>query len=68
MNKFIILNKRGRNGDWLGRVLISVDNIVDINEEKDNFGRYSSVDVHGHGFVVTEKFEEVLKMICEVAE
>ena len=68
MTKFITLTRRGRNGDWLGRVLISVDNIVDVREEADNFGRYSSVDVHGHGFVVTEKFEKILKMLCEVEE
>ena len=53
----------------MGRVIISVASIVDVNEEfDDRFAdrkerEYSTVDLPGHGFVVCESFNEILEKL-----
>lgn len=71
MNKFIVLTKRSRQGERLGRVIVSIDGIISISEEKErHYGspkikEYACVEMHGHGFAVCESFNEIMKKIEE---
>ena len=68
MNKadFLIVHQRGRRGEEGNRVAINLNNVDCIMSDMDERGFYSDIhSVSGHGFIVYESFEEVMKLLKE---